>query len=360
MRGRSRRDTGSATLNARAARAPARHQRARTGVIANPKGAHAVAVGLDAPITRRDRRPRRLLLRRHEQAGEITVDGNAGAGVAENMMSGSVRVAAMLSQSAGATGRGGLLVIEGDASSRCGISMKGVDIVVQRLGRPHERVHGPGRQSRRAAATPGEALGDSIYEARIYVRGKVESLGADCVEKPMRDEHTARRSPGCSSRAGIDGDSRSGSAATARPVSSTISTSTTLEPTDGPSTASDSHASAQSATFDDYTLSEIRRAAATGIYDIRGGGAKRRLPHFDDLLFLGASHLALPARGLPREVRHRRLARHPPRQEADPPQDPDHHRRHELRLAVGARPRRRSAAAPRDGRHERRPPATAA
>ena len=38
--------------------------------------------------------------------------------------------------------------------------------------------------------------------------------------------------------------------------------------------------------FDDYTLSEIRRAASTGIYDIRGGGSKRSLPHFDDLLFL--------------------------------------------------------------------------
>jgi glutamate synthase domain-containing protein 2 len=45
----------------------------------------------------------------------------------------------------------------------------------------------------------------------------------------------------------------------------------------------------KSATFDDYAMSEIRRAAATGIYDIRGSGAKRRVPHFDDLLFLGAS-----------------------------------------------------------------------
>src|ERR1700754_3661452 len=52
-----------------------------------------------------------------------------------------------------------------------------------------------------------------------------------------------------------------------------------------------------SATFDDYTLSEIRRAAATGIYDIRGGGAKRRLPHFDDLLFLGASISRYPIEG---------------------------------------------------------------
>ena len=53
----------------------------------------------------------------------------------------------------------------------------------------------------------------------------------------------------------------------------------------------------KSATFDDYTLSEIRRAAATGIYDIRGAGAKRRLPHFDDLLFLGASISRYPLEG---------------------------------------------------------------
>ncbi len=53
----------------------------------------------------------------------------------------------------------------------------------------------------------------------------------------------------------------------------------------------------KSATFDDYTLSEIRRAAATGIYDIRGAGAKRRVPHFDDLLFLGASISRYPLEG---------------------------------------------------------------
>jgi glutamate synthase domain-containing protein 2 len=53
----------------------------------------------------------------------------------------------------------------------------------------------------------------------------------------------------------------------------------------------------KSATFDDYTLSQIRRAAATGIYDIRGAGAKRPLPHFDDLLFLGASISRYPLEG---------------------------------------------------------------
>ena len=35
----------------------------------------------------------------------------------------------------------------------------------------------------------GDALGDSIYEARLYVRGKVAGLGSDCIEKEMRADH---------------------------------------------------------------------------------------------------------------------------------------------------------------------------
>jgi len=52
-----------------------------------------------------------------------------------------------------------------------------------------------------------------------------------------------------------------------------------------------------SETFTEYAISEIQRAAATGIYDIRGAGAKRRVPHFDDLLFLGASISRYPLEG---------------------------------------------------------------
>ena len=53
----------------------------------------------------------------------------------------------------------------------------------------------------------------------------------------------------------------------------------------------------QSTTFTPAVNAEIRRAAATGIYDIRGGGAKRAVPHFDDLLFLGASVSRYPLEG---------------------------------------------------------------
>src|SRR5690348_4984836 len=52
-----------------------------------------------------------------------------------------------------------------------------------------------------------------------------------------------------------------------------------------------------SATFDPHSVAEIHRAAQTGIYDIRGAGAKRRVPHFDDLLFLGASISRYPLEG---------------------------------------------------------------
>ncbi|HEX4109253.1 MAG TPA: FMN-binding glutamate synthase family protein [Solirubrobacteraceae bacterium] len=53
----------------------------------------------------------------------------------------------------------------------------------------------------------------------------------------------------------------------------------------------------ESATFDRETIAEIQRAAREGIYDIRGFGAKRRVPHFDDLLFLGASVSRYPLEG---------------------------------------------------------------
>jgi len=121
-------------------------------------------------------------------ATTVTVHGNAGVGVAENMMSGCVRVRGDVSQSAGATGHGGLLIVEGSASMRCGISMKGIDIVVGGdIGPMSAFMAQAGRLV--VCGDAGEALGDSIYEARLYVRGRVGSLGADCVEKPMRDEH---------------------------------------------------------------------------------------------------------------------------------------------------------------------------
>ena len=103
-------------------------------------------------------------------------------------MSGLVRVTGNASQAAGATGRGGLVVIEGDASARCGISLKGADIVV-RGSVGHMSAFMAQRGCLVVCGDAGDALGDSLYEARLYVRGSVAGLGADCIEKEMRDSH---------------------------------------------------------------------------------------------------------------------------------------------------------------------------
>ena len=66
----------------------------------------------------------------------------------------------------------------------------------------------------------------------------------------------------------------------------------------------------ESAGFDRQTLDYIRRAAASGLYEIRGLGAKRRVPNFDDLLFLAASLSRYPVGGLPRALRDQNPARH--------------------------------------------------
>lgn len=156
--------------------------------VENPAGQHALAVGLDAPVTVEIAGNVGYYCGGMNQHATVVIEGNAGVGVGENMMSGKVHVKGDASQSAGATAHGGLLVIDGNASARCGISMKGIDIVVKgSIGPMSAFMAQSGTLV--VLGDAGDALGDSIYETRIFVRGKVASLGADCVEKEMRDEH---------------------------------------------------------------------------------------------------------------------------------------------------------------------------
>jgi methylamine---glutamate N-methyltransferase subunit B len=152
--------------------------------VINPRGQHAIAVGLDAPI--------HVVIEGHvgyyaagmNQQASVCIHGNAGPGVAENMMSGQVWVRGDASMAAGATGCGGLLVIEGSAGARCGISMKGIDIVV-RGSVGHMSAFMAQEGNLVVCGDAGNALGDSLYEARVFVRGRVGSLGADCEKKEM-------------------------------------------------------------------------------------------------------------------------------------------------------------------------------
>jgi len=156
--------------------------------IHNPRGSHAVAVGIDVPVSVRIKGSVGYYCAGMNDGGDIVIEGSAGPGVAENMMSGRVVIEGDASQYAGATGHGGLLVIRGNASSRCGISMKGINIVVGgNIGHMSAFMGQSGNLV--VLGDAGDALGDSLYEARLFVRGSVKSLGADCIEKEVRDEH---------------------------------------------------------------------------------------------------------------------------------------------------------------------------
>jgi methylamine---glutamate N-methyltransferase subunit B len=166
------------------------HDLTKNGVkqvdVLNPEGAHNIAVGVDAPVNIDIHGHGGYYTAGMNKHANITVHGNVGWGVAENMMSGTVRVKGFASESAGATGHGGTLIIEGDASLRCGISLKGLDIVVGgNVGNFSCFMAQAGTMV--VCGDAGHALGDSLYEAVIYVRGKIKSLGADARIEAMSD-----------------------------------------------------------------------------------------------------------------------------------------------------------------------------
>jgi methylamine---glutamate N-methyltransferase subunit B len=165
---------------------PASELEGQSVTVVAPNGAHNLAVGVDAPV--------QVTIAGHagyyaggmNKHATIEIDGSAGTGVAENMMSGKVHVKGFASNGAGASAHGGLLVIDGDAGLRCGISLKGGDIVVGgSVGSFSAFMAQAGRMV--ICGDAGDALGDSLYEAVLYVRGEVKSLGADAQYEPMTD-----------------------------------------------------------------------------------------------------------------------------------------------------------------------------
>jgi glutamate synthase domain-containing protein 3 len=174
--------------------------------VTHPDGAHNIAVGADAPLAIDVMGHAGYYVGGMNKQATITVHGNAGTGAAENMMSGEVRIKGFASTGAGASAHGGLLVIEGDASLRCGISLKGGDIVVGgSVGGFSAFMAQAGRLV--ICGDAGEALGDSLYEAVIYVKGQVTSLGADARFEEMTPADIEALQ-GLLTRAGLSHDPR--------------------------------------------------------------------------------------------------------------------------------------------------------
>jgi glutamate synthase domain-containing protein 3 len=146
--------------------------------ITQPRGRHNLAVGLSARLDITIEGNAGYFIGGLGDGPDIVVDGFVGWSAGENLQSGTVRVRGNASESTGASARGGLIVIEGDASSRTGISLKGGTIAVA-----GDVGHMSGFMAQAGTMLIGGdaagSLGDSLYEAVIYVGGKIQSLGAD-------------------------------------------------------------------------------------------------------------------------------------------------------------------------------------
>jgi glutamate synthase domain-containing protein 3 len=179
---------GTRTVNHQLRRLPA----GGAALVLHPRGRHNLAVGLSSPVSIEIDGNAGYFLGglcgvRDGTGPDIVVNGFVGWSVGENLMGGSIRVHGSASQSAGSSARGGRIVIDGDASLRAGISLKGATLAIGGDAGP---MSGFMAQSGLIliGGNAGHGLGDSLYEAVIYVAGRIDSLGSDAAVDDMTDD----------------------------------------------------------------------------------------------------------------------------------------------------------------------------
>ncbi len=162
-----------------------------TAGVHNPRGRHNLAVGLPDAVSVAIEGNAGYFVgglcgRKDGTGPDVVVHGFVGWSVAENLMGGTVRVKGSASQSAASSARGGSVFVEGDASLRAGISLKGATVAIAgNAGAMTGFMAQAGTIL--VGGDAGHALGDSLYEAVIYVQGRIASLGADAVIEEMTD-----------------------------------------------------------------------------------------------------------------------------------------------------------------------------
>ena len=149
-------------------------------VVVNPAGRHNLAVGLDAPLLVEIDGPAGFYAGGLGKRSCVTVNGPAGDGVAENLMSGEVRVRGSAGRGAAASAHGGLVVVDGGCAPNAAISLKGATLAIGgNAGAYCAALAQSGVVL--GAGDAGPCLGDSMYEAVVYVGGKIAGLGAEAV-----------------------------------------------------------------------------------------------------------------------------------------------------------------------------------
>jgi glutamate synthase domain-containing protein 3 len=110
----------------------------------------------------------------------ITIDGSAGWGLAEGMLSGTVTVHGNAGNGAAASIRGGTVVVHGDCAARAGVAMKGGLLLIQ-----GDAGYMTGFMMQKGVivicGNAGDALADSMYEGTVFVGGEIAALGNDAI-----------------------------------------------------------------------------------------------------------------------------------------------------------------------------------
>lgn len=159
--------------------------------VTNPEARHNIAVALLAPVEISVDGSVGYYCGGMGDGPRIDIGGNAGWGLAECMMNGSVVCRGNAGNGAGASIRGGTVVVQGNASARAGISMKGGTLLI---GGSTGYMTGFMMQKGTIVicGDTGEGLGDSMYAGEIFVGGKIGGLGNDAVEREVTAEDRER------------------------------------------------------------------------------------------------------------------------------------------------------------------------
>jgi formylmethanofuran dehydrogenase subunit C len=130
----------------------------------------------------------------------VEIQGSAGWGLAEGMLSGTVVVHGNAGNGAAASIRGGTVVVHGDCAARAGIAMKGGLLLIQ-----GDAGYMTGFMMQKGAIVicgdAGDALADSMYEGVVFVGGEIAALGNDAVIEEPTAEDAAMIAAACATYA---------------------------------------------------------------------------------------------------------------------------------------------------------------
>jgi glutamate synthase domain-containing protein 3 len=160
-------------------------------LVRNPRSRHNLAVGQSLPV--------RIVFEGScgyycgglNAGAHIEVTRNAGWGAGEAMAAGSLRIRGSAALGTGASMRGGVLLVHGDCGARTGAAMKGGTLIVEgSVGYLAGFMTHAGDLI--VLGDAGEGLGDSLWQGRIYVAGRIRGLGNDATVEELDDEDSAR------------------------------------------------------------------------------------------------------------------------------------------------------------------------